>query len=191
MLTPHAIGPLAADQFDVFLAYLNEHLADNGKDGGIYFQPLSRLQSRFPPERAELFRNGLLVALGQPGWRRLWVARDAQGAIVGHIDLRCHSESGAEHRCLLGMGVHRAHRGVGLGAALIAHAERWAAASQQLEWIDLQVLSENGPAMGLYERAGFMRVGEAADRFRMDGRSFAYTSMCKRLVATAPEGAMA
>lgn len=175
-----AIELVTAQEFGAFFDYLNDHLADNGKGGGLYFQPLSRQQSRLPPERAEAFRKGLQIEVGRAGWRRLWTARAAQGEIVGHIDLRCHAEAGAGHRCVMGMGVHRAHRGRGLGRALIAHAEQWALAGP-FEWIDLQVLSENQPALELYQRAGFDRTGETVDLFRFDGRSFSYTSMSKRL----------
>ena len=79
------------------------------------------------------------------------------------------------------MGVHRDYRRLGLGATLIAYAEQWAMANTTLEWIDLQVLSGNGPAVRLYLRAGFTRVGEVPEMFRMDGRSFAETTMTKRL----------
>jgi ribosomal protein S18 acetylase RimI-like enzyme len=87
----------------------------------------------------------------------------------------------AEHRCLLGMGVHRKHRRLGLGAALLAHAIEWALANTGLEWLDLQVLSTNEPAMRLYHRAGFTKVGEVAEMFKFDGRSFSETRMTKRL----------
>jgi ribosomal protein S18 acetylase RimI-like enzyme len=50
-----------------------------------------------------------------------------------------------------------------------------------LEWIDLQVLSENKPALQLYARMGFELVGEIADMFRIDGRSFAYTTMTRKV----------
>jgi ribosomal protein S18 acetylase RimI-like enzyme len=85
----------------------------------------------------------------------------------------------AEHRCLLGMGVDRGHRKIGIGESLIEHAEEWAKASALLEWIDLQVLSSNTTAVRLYERLGFQRTGEISDMFRIDGQSFSFTSMAK------------
>lgn len=175
------ITPLAPTDFDTFLAYLNDHLSDNGQDGTGYFQPLPRLASRFPADRAEAFRTGLQLAVGAAGWRRLWVARDAQGGIAGHIDLRCRAEVLAPHRCLLGMGVHRAHRRRGLGRSLIAHALAWASTVEQLAWVDLHVLSGNVAAIALYRAAGFEQTGETPDMFRIDGQTFAYTSMCRRL----------
>jgi YD repeat-containing protein len=181
MLPPLAIAALAPSDFDTFLAYLNDHLSDNGQAGTGYFQPLPRLASHFPADRAQAFRTGLQAAVGAPGWRRLWVARDEQGRIAGHIDLRGRAEVLAPHRCLLGMGVDRAHRRRGLGQRLIAHALQWASTVGQLEWVDLHVLSANEAAVALYRTAGFDKTGEIADMFRIDGQGHAYTSMCKRL----------
>jgi ribosomal protein S18 acetylase RimI-like enzyme len=175
------IETLAHSEFDIFLRYLNDHLTDNGADGAGYFQPLPRNASRMPPDRVESFRSGLQIPVGEPGWRRLWTANAADGKIAGHIDLRPHSEPYTEHRCLLGMGVHREHRKLGLGLSLIAHAERWAAENTAIEWLDLKVLSVNEAAIRLYNRAGFSTVGVTAHMFKIDGRSFSYTSMTKRI----------
>jgi ribosomal protein S18 acetylase RimI-like enzyme len=175
-----SIDLIEAHEFDQFLVYLNDHLSDNGGSGG-YFQPLSRSESSFPPERAVNFRAALVLPVGQAGWRRLWVARNSSNQIVGHIDLRSHAERFAEHRCLLGMGVDRGHRKIGLGKRLIEHAQEWTRANPLLEWIDLQVLSSNREAIRLYERSGFERVGEIPDMFRIDGHNLSYIAMSKAL----------
>ena len=172
---------VSVGDFDGFLVYLDDHLSDNGREGTGYFQPLSRDASCFPADRAQAFKAGLGIDVGAPGWRRLWVARGGQGRIIGHIDLRAHAERYTAHRCLLGMGVDRAHRKAGLGGRLIAEAQRWAADTAQLRWIDLQVLSSNTPAINLYLRNGFVKTGEVADMFDIDGQLFGYTGMSKRL----------
>jgi ribosomal protein S18 acetylase RimI-like enzyme len=177
-----SIALVEEHEFDQFLAYLNDHLSDNGKNGHTYFQPLSQSESSFPAERVIAFRTGLAVPLGQVAWRRLWVARGATGKIIGHIDLRAHAERFAEHRCLLGMGVDRDHRKIGLGKMLIEHAMNWAQANHRpLEWVDLQVLSSNDKAIRLYERSGFKKIGETPEMFKIDGQSLSYTAMTKRL----------
>ena len=170
------LGPAG---FEAFLDYLNDHLSDNGD--ALYFQPLSRDASRLPADKAEAFKTGMRMEVGAAGWRRVWVVRDAGGTIIGHIDLRAHAERYAAHRCLLGMGVDRGHRKAGLGGRLIAHATQWATEAG-FAWIDLQVLSVNAPAIKLYQRSGFQKTGEIPDLFRIDGLSFAYTGMSKRLV---------
>ncbi|MQA42392.1 GNAT family N-acetyltransferase [Rugamonas aquatica] len=175
------IEQLEPSGFSDFLLYLNDHLSDNGRGDTAYFQPLPRDESRFPNDKAEAFQTGMRTPLGMPGWRRVWVARDAHGRIAGHIDLRAHPERHAAHRCLLGMGVDRDFRKHGLGQRLIAHAGHWARDAAGLAWIDLQVLSVNTPAISLYQRSGYVRTGEIPDMFLIDGQHFAYTSMSKRL----------
>jgi ribosomal protein S18 acetylase RimI-like enzyme len=181
MTAINSISQIEAQEFDQFLVYLNDHLLDNGKDGTAYFQPLSRSGSIFPPERVAAFRAGLEIPLGQSGWRRLWVCRNPNDKIIGHIDLRAHAERFAEHRCLLGMGVDRDYRNIGLGKSLIEHAEEWVKANEPLEWIDLQVLSSNVKAVHLYERSGFKKTGEIPEMFRIDGLSFSYSAMTKHV----------
>lgn len=176
-----SIEQLTPDDFTLFLAYLNDHLSDNGRESTGYFQPLSRDDSRFPADKVDAFRAGMRIAVGAPGWRRVWVARDADGRFAGHIDLRAHVERYATHRCLLGMGVDRGQRKAGLGGMLIAHAQSWAHQCARLEWIDLQVLSSNTPAVNLYLRNGFHKTGEIDGMFEIDGQRFSYTSMSKRL----------
>jgi ribosomal protein S18 acetylase RimI-like enzyme len=161
-------------------AYLNDHLADNGKDGTPLFQPMARSESRLPPEKEAGFITGMGTPVGEPGWRRVWLAFDEAGAIAGHIDLRARPERPAKHRALLGMGVHRGHRRQGLGARLIDTALGWARGEAGIDWIDLEVLSSNRAARDLYARSGFAIVGEMPDMFRIDGEQHAYTFMARR-----------
>jgi len=168
-------------RFPAFAAYLHRHLADNGQPGHGHFQPIPAALSRFTPERAAAFAAGLAVPVGQPGWRRVWVAVDAAGAPVGHVDLRAHPEAWTAHRALLGLGVDTAWRRRGLARALCVHAIRWAAEDAGLAAIDLQVLGHNQAAISLYESLGFERVGVWEDFFRIDGLSLAFTDMSLRL----------
>ncbi|GJJ03584.1 N-acetyltransferase [Duganella rhizosphaerae] len=180
-MSPLHIDLLEPAGFDDFLRYINDHLSDNGQGDTAYFQPLPRADSRLSADKAEAFHTGMQTPLDAPGWRRFWLARAADGRIAGHLDLRAHPERYAAHRCLLGMGVDRAFRQQGLGSRLIDHAAQWARASAQLAWIDLQVLSVNAPAIRLYQSKGFVQTGEIPDLFRIDGNSFAFTGMSKRL----------
>lgn len=173
-----AIRAATPDDLPAFFAYLDEHLSDNGA-GGVLFQPLPR-GSRSTEALRSGFAHGLATPLGQPGWRRLWLAHDGSGAIAGHIDLRARPEPAAAHRALLGMGVDRAQRRAGLGQRLLAAALAWARDEAGLAWIDLEVLSANAPARALYERAGFGVVGAFDDFYRIDGASLACTLMTRR-----------
>ena len=177
-----SINPLHSGAFDPFAAYLADLVADNGRDGMPWFQPLARAESRFDGEWAQSFRDALDVPLFERGWRRAWIARLADGRIAGHIDLRARPEDHATHRCLLGMGVHREQRGTGIGTRLLAHARDWATSQPALDWIDLQALSSNDAAIRLYRRFEFIDTGELADLFRIEGQSMGFRSMALRLV---------
>lgn len=179
-----SIDELNVANLDHFLIYLNDHLSDNGDGAAGHFVPLRR-GATLPVELADAFRNGLQAPVGTPGWRRGWIARSMQGKIAGHIDLRARREQLTEHRCQLGMGVDRNHRMVGIGSRLLEHAERWAL-ENGLDWIDLDVLSTNIKAMRLYQRAGFTKIGEIPEMFRIEGRYFSYTTMTKRICPTEP-----
>jgi len=164
----------------VFFMYLNDHLADNGSGGTAMFMPMARSESVVTAEKQTAFRTGMDTPVGQPGWRRGWLALAADGSIAGHIDLRARPEKTCAHRTLLGMGVHRDFRRQGVGAALLEIATAWAVI-QKFDWIDLEVLSVNAAARQLYARAGFSQVGEMADMFRIDGESLGYTFMTRKI----------
>jgi len=177
------IRAMARDDLPVFFMYLNDHLQDNGSGGNARFMPLARSESAFAPEKQAAFRSGIDTPVGQPGWRRGWIALADDGSIAGHIDLRARPEKGCAHRVLLGMGVRRDFRRQGLGAALQRVARAWAV-GQQFDWIDLEVLSVNDAARQLYARAGFIQTGQIDDMFRIDGESFGYTFMSMQIKNT-------
>jgi ribosomal protein S18 acetylase RimI-like enzyme len=165
------IRPADAADLPAFFVYLDDHLRDNGRDGTPLFQPLSRAQSQLPPGLKASFVEGVAIPVGEPRWRRLWLALDPRGSIAGHIDLRARPEPLARHRAMLGMGVHRAYRRRGLGAQLLDTAVDWARDEKGLKWIDLEVLSENHPAVTLYLHAGFTMTARIADMLEIDGLS--------------------
>jgi ribosomal protein S18 acetylase RimI-like enzyme len=173
------IEAIADADVDDFFRYLGEQLAENGR-GGVYFQPMAATQDGVPAAKRPAFTDGFATPLGMPGWRRAWLARDAQGRVCGHIDLRAHDSPFSSHRCRLGMGVQRAHRRVGLARRLLAHATRWAG-EQGLKWIDLQVLSSNEPAVALYRAEGFLMQGGKPDLYVIDGVSLGEVEMARRV----------
>jgi len=154
-----------------FFAYLDDHLRDNGANGTPLFQPMPRAQSKLPGTVRLSFIKGLVTPVGEPGWRRLWLAIGATGDIAGHIDLRSRPEPAAKHRAMLGMGVHRLHRRRGLGARLVDTAVTWARSEAGIDWIDLEVFADNHPAVELYLCAGFTMTARIADMLRVDGES--------------------
>jgi ribosomal protein S18 acetylase RimI-like enzyme len=176
------IRPAVDADLAAFFAYLDDHLRDNGSGGTPLFQPQGRGQARLPSGLRLSFIKGLELPVGEPGWRRLWLALGSNGDIVGHIDLRSRPEPGARHRAMLGMGVHRAWRRRGLGRRLLATALDWARmGGHGIAWIDLEVMSDNLPACELYLRSGFTTVARIADMLRIDGRGHDLSYMSLKL----------
>jgi hypothetical protein len=114
----HPIVPVGLELLDALVTYLEDHTLDNGREGEPLFAPRAPGVVWAADEARALFAAGLAEPVGAPGWRRAWVARDASGAIAGHVDLRARKEPFTAHRTLLGMGVHAT---IG-GAASVA---RW------------------------------------------------------------------
>ena len=175
------IEPIVEAGFDDFFRYLGEQLAENGHDG-VWFQAMPPTRDGVPAAKQQAFKEGFATPYGEAGWRRGWLARDAQGRVCGHVDLRAHASPLSAHRCQLGMGVQREHRRIGLARRLLAHATQWAG-ERGLKWIDLQVLSSNEPAVALYRREGFLMQGGKPDLYVIDGVSLGEMEMAKRLVA--------
>jgi ribosomal protein S18 acetylase RimI-like enzyme len=177
------IRPIENAGLGALLAYLEDQVRDNGRNGTPLFLAESRAAPWVAAEREAPFRVGLHTPIGQPRWRRVWSAVDARDAIVGHVDLRAHADAGTSHRALLGMGVHRAHRRQGLGRRLVEFVTAWAQQDTTLAWIDLDFLAGNLPAERLYRAVGFEEVGTIRDMFRIDGQSVDNVSMTKRIRA--------
>ncbi len=177
---PLTIRPLVRDDLALFFMYLNDHLRDNGIGATPMFMPIARSESSFSPAKQAAFRAGVDTPLGQPGWRRAWLALAPDGSIAGHADLRARPETACAHRALLGMGVQRDFRRQGLGRALLDVVMAWAT-TEKLEWIDLEVLSVNQAAHQLYQRCGFTQVGQVDDMFRIDGQALGYTFMARKI----------
>lgn len=175
------IRPLEPGDYPGFFAYLNAQLEENGKNGKPLFQPVSRQILKFPPDKESSFVAGLSKAIGQAGWRRAWVICNNAGQIMGHIDLRAHSDPGIAHRALLGMGVALDFRRMGLGSKLLDFACDWVKDHDLLDWIDIEVLSVNKPAVALYKHAGFDLLCEIPDLFRIDDKSEAVIRMARKI----------
>jgi putative acetyltransferase len=81
-----------------------------------------------------------------------------EGKVVGAISLQ-RFENRRAHVGAIGMGVHDAYAGRGVGSALMAAvidlADRWL----DLKRLELQVWADNAPAIALYEKFGFEREG--------------------------------
>lgn len=117
--------------------------------------------------------------------RREQFARRAPGAhsfvaeidrrVVGQLGLQSEQNPRRRHVGSIGMAVHDDFAGRGVGSALLAAcldlADRWL----DLRRIELEVYTDNAPAIHLYEKFGFEREGTLREyAFRDGGYTDAY-----------------
>ncbi|KAA1178857.1 GNAT family N-acetyltransferase [Rhizobium tropici] len=123
---------------------------------------LSLLEA-FPLEETRSFVLGM-IENGNPQFVAL-----GDGKVVGWCDISRHGFPSHAHAGKLGMGIIPAYRGQGVGRRLI-EATLQAARDVGIERVELSVYADNGRAIALYEKVGFVREGLARKSFRIDGR---------------------
>jgi GNAT superfamily N-acetyltransferase len=137
------------------LQALSEVLIDcvEGGAGVSFLLPMTRA-------KAAAFWQGTAASLA-PGERAVLVADDPAGAIVGTVQVIWAQPENQPHRGEIAkMLVHRRARRQGIGAALLAAAERAAlAAGKTLLVLD----TASGDAERLYARQGWQAVGQIPD----------------------------
>jgi L-phenylalanine/L-methionine N-acetyltransferase len=83
---------------------------------------------------------------------------EIDGVVVGHAGLTLFARRRA-HAGAIGMGVDQAYQGQGVGTALVAAlidlADNW----YNLRRLELEVYTDNEPAIRLYQRYGFVIEG--------------------------------
>jgi len=165
------------EELESFFEYLGIQLLENADDELPLFQPISKDNCTVSEQLKAKFRDGFDHNIGEQGWRKLWVIKDTNERVVGHIDLRHYSEQAKSHRVILGMGVGSTYRKQGLGVRLIETVVQFCNESAGIDWLDLCVLSSNTPATNLYTKCGFEVIGEMPDCYHIDGESVSETTM--------------
>ena len=107
-----------------------------------------------------------------------------QGCVIGWCDIASFDRPLYAHSGMLGMGVVAAHRGRGIGEALIRAALEKARA-KGLTRVELAVRAGNTPARALYEKLGFVLEGVQRNAVRIDGRFEDQLSMALLIDASA------
>lgn len=178
------LRPLHPTDLPLYRAHLERHFAESGR-GEPVFAPFSKeLPADF--DRWQLLcQLQLELPVRAPGWRRTWCLwRD--DLIVGHAELTGPELAVSLHRCNMGVGLERPHRGQGRGQALTETALEWARTQPELSWVDLAVFAQSQAAYALYCRLGFREVGRREDRHRIDGQSVDEIMMVLGLESSGP-----
>jgi len=80
------------------------------------------------------------------------------GSLIGMLTINRMPHPQLSHRASFGISVSKSHRSQGIGASLIQHAKEWCK-DNGIAQLSLEVLASN-PAISLYERLGFVEIGE-------------------------------
>jgi ribosomal protein S18 acetylase RimI-like enzyme len=88
--------------------------------------------------------------------------------VVGWCDLRPKTAPTLRHSAVLGMGIVPALRGQGIGSRLLAATLQLARAGG-IRRAELNVRSDNAPAIALYRRFGFVTEGTCRSYICIDG----------------------
>lgn len=123
-------------------------------------------------------RGTLSVGYRNPDQLKVWceqrlkngvsVCATIGGRMVGHAGLEIHGRSRA-HGAHLGVAVHDAYHGQGVGSALLRALTDCADASLGLRRIELTVFIDNEPAIALYRKFGFVEEGRSRGFAMRDG----------------------
>jgi len=90
--------------------------------------------------------------------------------IVGNIDLTGNQRKIMEHTAVVGMGMLKEWRNIGLGTALLKSAIEWAKVNSVLELLWLQVYTDNKLGLSLYRKVGFEENGIMKNFFKHEGK---------------------
>ena len=111
-------------------------------------QEIGRIQARVADKRSGLYRYAAVAA-----------HTDGSQKVVGNINLHQKPMPRLAHAGSLGMSVHPAYWGMGIGARLMETildlADNWL----NLRRVELSVTTDNPPAIHLYEKFGFAHEG--------------------------------
>jgi acetyltransferase len=109
------------------------------------------------PGEASRYWQGVEAAVGN-GSRRIWVARQADGAVTGTVQLDLESRPNGSHRAeVMKLMVSSLHRRRGIGRALMQAAE---AEARRLGRTTLVLDTREGdPSERLYGSMGWQRAG--------------------------------
>lgn len=137
-------------------SYLNEIAA--GKSDVLFLRP-----NGFPLDQVEKMIKGSYESTDQ-----LFLVAKSESGIMGTLTFNRYSRAETRHSGEFGMAVHHDHRRKGVGSRLITGLEEWAQ-TNGISKIELQVWSNNIPAIRLYEKLGYETEGVRKGAILRDG----------------------
>ena len=164
------VVPLGISDCEQLALHLDRNARQSGKLGIEY----AVLEASDLPSLSELedqIKLGLQRSIHEPGWARYWGLSSVHKKLGGHLYLKGSAFRSSSHRCRLGMGIEPEFRGKGFGKLLLTKALAWLEEQATIDWVELYAFEHNEPAIKLYEKFGFRKVGLVEDLFRINGQS--------------------
>lgn len=115
------------------------------------------------------FLKGLLAGMRRK--EMLACVALAGGELVGLCTLKRGGPADLRHTGVLGIVLLAGHRGEGIGERLMVSALRKARA-EGVQLVEPEVAATNSPALALYEKLGFLKVGTVPGKISRDGELF-------------------
>ena len=106
----------------------------------------------------------------QPRLETHSLVAEIDSRVIGVLGLHIESPSRRRHVGSIGMAVHDDFQGQGVGSALMAAMINLADNWLNLRRIELEVYTDNAPAIRLYEKFGFVTEGTMRDYAFRDGQ---------------------
>ena len=111
----------------------------------------------------------------------LLLVAEYENNIIGNIDLTGKQRKVMEHTAVIGMGILKEWRNIGLGTKLISLIIEWSKKNPILELIWLQVYTENKLGLGIYHKMGFVESGVVKNFFKHNDRYFDNLTMIMKV----------
>lgn len=111
----------------------------------------------------------------------LLLVAEYENQIIGNIDLSGSQRKMMYHTAVIGMGMLREWRNLGLGTVLMKSILDWATEHPILEIIWLQVYAQNDLGLALYKKMGFEENGLITNFFKRDGRYYDIVTMSRKV----------
>ncbi len=133
-------------------------------------------EAMMPIENEERFLNNILKSESD-----LMITCEIDGKIIGNCNLNRFSKMRMKHRAEIGIAVFKDYWGLGIGSFMLGELIR-IANEQGIKQLELEVIKNNERAIKLYEKFGFITVGEKPNALQLkDGTMLKELSMIKVL----------
>lgn len=102
----------------------------------------------------------------------IMLVAECNGKLIGNLDVTGHHRKALMHTAILGMGILKKWRGIGLGKELLNKALEWARNNDSLEILTLDVYAENQAGIALYRKLGFNETGTTPNFIKDNDRYY-------------------